>query len=81
MRLIDADAYLEQIKPNGISDELWKQSEAYLSVMSTQTMDAIPVKWLMRLVEQYYSMDSVTCHVIAYLINVILKKWENEHHD
>lgn len=80
MRLIDADAYLELIKPNGISDELWEQSETYLSVMSMQTVDVISVKWLKRLVEQYYSMDSVTCHVIAYLIEVILKKWENEYH-
>ena len=34
MRLIDADAYLESIKPRGISDELWKECKEYKSVMS-----------------------------------------------
>lgn len=34
MRLIDADAYLDSIKPRGISDELWKECKEYKSVMS-----------------------------------------------
>lgn len=34
MRLIDADAYLESIKPRGISDELWRECKEYKSVMS-----------------------------------------------
>lgn len=34
MRLIDADAYLESIKPRGISDELWKECKEYKSVIS-----------------------------------------------
>lgn len=47
MRLIDADAYLESIKPRGISDELWKECKEYKSVMSfppAQPERDIPVK-------------------------------------
>lgn len=33
-RLIDADAYLESQKPNGVSDEVWKESTLYKSISS-----------------------------------------------
>lgn len=39
MRLIDADAYLESIRPRGISDELWENCEEYKRVMSFPTVE------------------------------------------
>lgn len=42
-KLIDADAYLKSIRPRGITDELWTASEAYLSIMRMQPVDAVPV--------------------------------------
>lgn len=39
MRTIDADAYLESVKPRGISDELWKESNTYKSVASMPTIE------------------------------------------
>ena len=39
MRLIDADAYLESVKPRGISDELWKESNTYKSVARMPTIE------------------------------------------
>lgn len=44
MKLIDADAYLESIKPYGISEEVWKESEAFKSVNRMQTVDAVPLR-------------------------------------
>lgn len=32
MRLIDADAYLESVRPKGISEDVWKESEIYKSI-------------------------------------------------
>ena len=37
-RLIDADAYLKSERPNGISDEVWKESHIYKSVTAQPTI-------------------------------------------
>ena len=44
MGLIDADAYFDSIRPRGISEEMWKESEAYKSIMRMPTVYAVPME-------------------------------------
>ena len=43
MKLIDADAYLDSIKPRGISDELWKECKEYKSITAFPAIEISPV--------------------------------------
>lgn len=37
-RLIDADAYLEHERPNGIAEDVWKESHIYKSISDAPTV-------------------------------------------
>ena len=37
-RLIDADKYLEEQRPRGIADDVWKESNIYKTIMAMSTI-------------------------------------------
>ena len=43
MRLIDAEDYLYRERPVGLSDDLFKESHLYKSIMEQEVIQAIPI--------------------------------------
>ncbi len=79
MKLIDADVLREHVfaLTEHVGDERLHIDAVVHLIDDALTVDAVPIKWLENLAAQHDGADSVTCHVIAYLIRLILKKWKD----
>lgn len=75
MRLIDADAYLDSIKPRGISDELWKECKEYKSVMSFPSAQPELVKESGDLVKDLVKDDTISRQVAINAIRASTSKY------
>lgn len=78
MRLIDADAILHthKIEQEAIGKD-WGVDDLATAIMVAETMDAIPVEWLLKKKASCIRMSSRSSQT-AWLIGELIKEWRKE---
>lgn len=78
MRLIDAEDYLYCERPVGLSDELFKESHLYKSIMEQEVIKAIPLDLIKQAREQIIDeKDFAYADFERYKVECLGQDWED----
>ena len=75
-RLIDADKLMEDVRKN--SESYFADDFAEQWVNRQQTVDAIPIDWLMQKADEWKSDGGYACDFGARLLTALINDWRRK---